>query len=562
MRATCLFFACALASGMLGQTPAQEVRIRGGPYAPPGAVISVQSNLVEMTATVRDHKGQLTGGLSGDDFELFDNGKPSRITVFSEQHAGRAIVPAGTAGTELSAVPPSAGAHPEAPAARAVALFFDDMHIGALGLSKAKIAAHKLVESGMHADDRVAVYTDSGDVVLDLTADRRALTAAVDRIRPHPQRGAAGVAACPTLTPYQAYVIAKHLDLMALNIAVAEKIACDNCRDETCEKLAPESVQATAADTWSVFQYQSTIPLDVLKIVVRSLSHAPGQRILLMVSPGFITGGMERQTAAIADQAVRAHVVINALDSEGLMTGRESPESTPTPRHEKWAERTLGMRQMLLTGLMNEASAATGGRFIQNTNDFEGSLGALTAAPEVSYLIAFSPVGEPDNKYHSLKLRLKNATGYQVESRPGYFSAKAETPGESAQDRIDRIAKSGEIVSPFPTAVRVTAPDAATIRVDIVVDVRRLKFPKKEGRSVQEFTFVTMLEDAAGNFIAGKQSVMDMALTNATLAALQKDGMHAVTQFAAPRGSYRVREIVREAAENRIAASNTRFDAK
>ena len=317
MRATCLFFVCALAPGVFGQTPAQQIRIRGGPYAPPGAVISVQSNLVEMTATVRDRKGHLTGGLSGDDFELFDNGKPSRITVFSEQHAGRMVVPAA-AGTALSAVPPSSssGANPEAAVPRAIALFFDDMHIGALGLSKAKIAAHQLVESGMHAGDRLAVYTDSGDVVLDLTADRQALAAAIDHIKPHPQRGAAGVAVCPTLTPYQAYVIAKHLDMMALNIAVAEKLACDNCRDEACVKLAPESVQATAADTWSVFQYQSTIPLDVLKIVVRSLSHAPGQRILLMVSPGFVTGGMEQQTAAIADQAVRAHVVINALDSE------------------------------------------------------------------------------------------------------------------------------------------------------------------------------------------------------------------------------------------------------
>jgi peptidoglycan/xylan/chitin deacetylase (PgdA/CDA1 family) len=55
---------------------------------------------------------------------------------------------------------------------------------------------------------------------------------------------------------------------------------------------------------------------------------------------------------------------------------------------------------------------------------------------------------------------------------------------------------------------------------------------------------------------------MDLTLTGGTLAALEKDGIHAATSFVAPKSAYRVREIVREAGENRIAVSNTSYEVK
>jgi VWFA-related protein len=550
---------CACTPQSWSQSP-PEVRIRGGPYAPPGTVISVQSNLVEMTATVRDRNGQLTGGLRRDDFELFDDSKPRKITAFSEQRARPAAATPGAPASPESSTPPDS---PDTPAPRAIALFFDDTHIAEFGLSRAKIAAHRLAESGLRAGDRLAVYTDSGEVVLDLTADRQALSDAINRVKAHPQRGVAGVAMCPTLTPYQAYVIVRHLDVIAFEIALAEKIACD-CPpdDEDCPKRQPPAVQSLAATTWDAFRYQSTIPLDVLKIVVRALSHAAGQRILLIVSPGFVTGDMERETAAVADEALRAHVVINAVDSEGLAGLGETPDSKASKQHAAWAERTQGLRQSIVTGFMKDATASTGGRFIENSNDISGAMDTLTKTPEVSYLIGFSPPGKPDDKYHTLKLALKNENGYRVESRPGYFSAPPEKHAEKAQERIDRLAESSDTADSFPSSVRVSAVENSTIRVDISVDAQRLRFPKKQGRSVQQVTFVTLLEDAGGNFIAGKQAVMDLALTDATLARMEKDGIHASTSFAAPKGSYRIREIVREAVENRLAASNTSLENK
>ena len=44
----------------------------------------VEVRLVRMLATVKDLQGQLVGGLSKDDFTVFDNGVPQQITLFSQ----------------------------------------------------------------------------------------------------------------------------------------------------------------------------------------------------------------------------------------------------------------------------------------------------------------------------------------------------------------------------------------------------------------------------------------------------------------------------------------------
>jgi hypothetical protein len=256
--------------------------------------------------------------------------------------------------------------------------------------------------------------------------------------------------------------------------------------------------------------------------------------------------------------------VVNALDDEGLLSGgRDSPESLGSQGGPRvaWAERTLAQRTQAVTGFLADAAAATGGRFIHNSNDLPGGLRTLAAAPEVSYLLGFSPSAKPDGKYHKLKVTTSKPGGYRVSARPGYFAALPSERSETAQQRIDRVFASGQLLSQVPAAVRVGAVDRRdgryTIEVNITLDAKRLPFTARNGRSLQELTFVTVLEDAAGNYLQGKQAVMDMALTAATRADLETRGIKAVTSFLAGKGSYRIREVIREAVRNRLTASNS-----
>ena len=82
--------------------------------------------------------------------------------------------------------------------------------------------------------------------------------------------------------------------------------------------------------------------MDVLGVIIKHLAPEPGVRILVMVSPGFPTPEMDRNKNAVIDAAVRARIVVNTLDSEGLVAGLDA--------------KGVGMRQELLT-LMSRAQA-------------------------------------------------------------------------------------------------------------------------------------------------------------------------------------------------------------
>lgn len=531
---------CALLS-VRAQAP-PEVRIRTGAWLPPGLVISTDANLVELAATVRDRQGHLAGGLHATDFEVLDNKQPREITFFSEQRAQPASGPAPAAAAKLSAAAPLQAAPPEQ---RSIALFFDDAHASMLGVRKSAEAAEKLVANNLVPSDLAGIFTASGTVSLDFTSDRKLLLAALRRLQPHPPEGVHATTMCPTLGPSEAYIIVRHLDPAIEEAAVAEAVGCNCEKPPTPACIFDQRglVESTAQSVWHQYEYQSTDALDALLIVIRHLAAAPGQRMLILMSPGFPTGGMEQRTSALTDAALRANVRISAINSEGLVTGR-----------------TEARKLFVLADFMAAASKSTGGQYLHDTNDWAGSLRAVVTVPEVSYVLGFSPPGNPDGKYHRLTTRIRGNRGYRVESRPGYYAAPAAGKRETAQQHIDRVALAGAEIKDFPVTLHLRqslgSAGQATLHVTIAVEARGLRFPEKEGRRVQELTFLTVLQDTEGNFVAGKQSVMDLVLTPARLAAMQEKGIRATTSFLVPRrGSYRVREVVREAAQDRVWAS-------
>jgi hypothetical protein len=97
------------------------------------------------------------------------------------------------------------------------------------------------------------------------------------------------------------------------------------------------------------------------------------------------------------------------------------------------------------------------------------------------------------------------------------------------------VLASGELYDQFPATIKVKAvadkDDRYRIHVEITLDAKRLPFATQNDKSLQELTFVTVLEDAAGNFLEGKQAVMDMALSSDTRAGLEAKGIKAATAF-------------------------------
>jgi len=73
-------------------SPGQSSSKQPPPPSSPQAVITVNSNLVDVDATVTDHDGNLVTGLKKENFRVFDDGQPQQITNFGPTDAPITVV--------------------------------------------------------------------------------------------------------------------------------------------------------------------------------------------------------------------------------------------------------------------------------------------------------------------------------------------------------------------------------------------------------------------------------------------------------------------------------------
>jgi VWFA-related protein len=564
-----LFAALTLAA------PAQEVRVSSRTYTPSTLVLRVDAKLVEAGVVVRDRNGHAIGGLTRGDFRIFDDGKEREITAFS--------VETSTGPGNLAAVPPagSAAQTPHATAQpatepRNVALLFDDVDTRQGDLMHARVAAERFVREALRPGDRVAICTTSGTRVLGFTADTAKLIDAIEKLSAHPRMEDGGVAPCPRITPYQAYLIVS-LDQPALAAALDEAHKCSGSptsggRVDVMNPLNDPSVREVriqAEQTWDQAKVVSQGTLDAIRGVVDDLAKMPGGRVLVLASSGFRAETLEYDQSRIIDRALAANVVINALDAKGLFS--DTPVRTPdqleyltempllTTIFE--ARTQLSALETANTPLVNLAQS-TGGLFFHNSNDLTLGFRELAAVPEVTYRLGFRPAEGGLGRFHKLQVKLVlNAGAYAVQARRGYFApAKGTETAVTPRQKLDREVSSGDVLDGF--AVRVSTEESKSrdggpvLWVSVHIDLMQLRFSRRAGHRLQGLVFVSALLDAKGNVVAAKEGRMDLELTEATFARLSLTGVNAKLSLEAAPGVYRLREVVQEAVEGKMAATN------
>jgi VWFA-related protein len=189
---------------------------------------------------------------------------------------------------------------------------------------------------------------------------------------------------------------------------------------QMCPPANAGMASAEAEETWRRVKEISTDTLNTIGRLVDHLGAMPGRRDLIIASSGFLGASMEEQKSRIIDRALRAGVVISALDSKGLFIDYGLPD--PTRKVENEYKRT---EQSGWVMAMNEPMAAlaeaTGGVYYHNNNDLTAGFREM-GSPDYTYRISFRPDGvTPDGSYHKLKVKVVHAKGnYSLQARPGY----------------------------------------------------------------------------------------------------------------------------------------------
>ncbi len=365
---------------------------------------------VRLDAVVLDKKGRPIADLTAEDFEVFQDGKPQEvlssiyITNQSEPSASPAL-PGIKSQTDASIPMPEL----ERDEVRRVIVFVvDDVSMAFEYLHYARLSLRRFVERQMQPGDLVAIMTTGyGNSAFQMfRSDKQQLLDRIDTLAWGPNAG---------------------FTFVNTDFGM-----------DTRERLFDSQLAA-------------------LRYSIRALKDLPGRKTILLLSA---QPTLPRQLAKtreelfdhnfevdyyhmyieafdrLADEALRAGVVVHVMDIRGLEApfpdpqGLEGPSPTPFPgggtTYEDLSERA--------TDGLNPLPAKTGGIFVENRNFFVDGIGDVDNLLQGYYLLSYAP--PPDTfksgdkeDWHKTEIKVKRR-GATVYTRDGFYG-KTGTAEES-----------------------------------------------------------------------------------------------------------------------------------
>jgi VWFA-related protein len=548
------------------------------------AQIKVHVNLVLVRAVVRDAAGKEVAGHKKEDFKLLENGKEQTITTFNAETAETPRTSnaaptieatsesATSTDTKTNADSNGTGSVAGPIPQRFVALVLDDLHMKANESLAVRAAVERLF-ANLPVTDRAAIYSTSGEVQQDFTGDTENLRKTLAKIVPRAGRGE-GEFECPNITYYMADLIYNKRDTEALTAALQES-QTNNCLLTANDILANAQRILQAGDQNTRTGYQR------LESIVKHLAMMPGQRVLVYVSPGFIlTDDTQSAAMNLVERAMHEGVVVNVVDAKALYTADQLPDIASSPKQPTevygpknaqgpaefdWqgiegTYRTQGQFQQgqVLAGI----AASTGGTYFHNRNDLDVGMNQALSAPNISYLLGFSPQNlKVDGKFHKLTVTVQNGQKYQIQARNGYYAPKMlADPEEMVRQEVrDALFSQDEIVDvPVTLNTQFFKIDADSTQLTVFthMDIKGIRFRKADGRNYNNLVLATAVFDRNGQFVEGQMREVALKLLDTSFQRLNTTGLTLKMSFAVKPGTYLVRSVVSASEGEQLTARN------
>jgi VWFA-related protein len=528
-------------------------------------VVSVQ---VPVEVVGRD--GQPVRGLTADDFEIFDEGRPQPLTSFRVVDLNL-LEPAGTAVGDLS---PEAQ-QLEASARRHFLLLFDLSYARPATVLRAREAARDFVLHSLRPTDLAAVATYSLQtgprLIVTFTPDRAQLARAVlslgldnvfDHAKPDPLRF---VIAAPTAadtasagTPDRPEVSSRGNQAMAENLG-SMRSAVERA-DRTYARNLVKSYMQSLADLAKILDavkgrkhvvlFSEGFDSNLLfghdtesdEAQTDNFNATIGAPWLVDNDNRFGNTQLQGQLRTMLREFKRADCVIESVDLSGLVAGADASErarATPSSGREELFE------------IANE----TGGELFTDTNDFGRQLDRVLNRSTVTYLLSFERSDlKADGAFRSLRVNVKAPAGARVAYRTGYYAPR---PYQEIDPLAKELMASESIASAAPRAdldlnllVSSFRSGARTSYVPVIVEVggqRLLAGRKGDKLTLELYAYVSDSRGQMQDFFTQK---VDVDLRTAAKGLLAS-GLKYYGHLDLPAGEYRVRVLVRDAQSGR-----------
>lgn len=542
------------------QQPKQLPPAQNVPPAPdvPGDedVVRITTNLVQLDAVVLDKRGKQVVSLKPEDFQVFEDGRPQKITNFSYV----ATEPEAAPAPDAAAAKPDKYAPPVPPrnlrpeqVRRTTALVVDDLGLSFESTATVRRALRDYVDKHVGANDLVAIVrTSAGAGALQqFTSDRRQLSAAIERVRWN-GLGRGGISA---FSPLQGNPIVGPTPRGGEDAKQFEK-EFDDSREE----------------------YFAVGTLGALNFVIGGMRQLPGRKAVVLFSDGFSLytpdngrGRSDRVLIALrrlVDLANRAAVVFYTMDARGLVyTGLTAADNTAGMTTQEIGNVSSDRSQRLFdtqSGLQFLAEE-TGGFAVRNANDLP--VRRIVEDQRGYYLIGYRPQTETfDRRFHTLSAKLVSHSDLRLRTRKGFYGVSDE---QSRRARPTTPAQqiSAALMSPFSSGgvrLRLTAlftntpKDGSVIASMMHVDARDLEF--KQGANGQQEAQVEIV----GVTFTDTGRVIDQRAVSQTLRVrpdaferIRRDGIvYTINVPVKKPGAYQLRVALRDGATEKIGSAN------
>jgi VWFA-related protein len=393
----------------------------------------IEVRVVNVDVAVTGPDGMPVRGLTRDDFQLFEDGKPQPITNFYAV----AGTPASSPADLTASTPPAASAPPQEDPRfrRKVLVLIDNNHITPYTRNVALQKLEQFIDDrfrGGEYDWSIAAVGTRVGIVLPLTSDKARIHATLDAIRKlGANRTSPGFQQSndPSLPSNQF----RDADLQGLRAADTARLGFSQDMDDKERYLQARYTTRAIVDAARGFAGASGKKIVLLLTDDPGLNDVDvstfgGPNTAIMQRDLFPHGGSGSMEVAaelsklrqrLVEEANASNVSFYVMNVAGLKPAEDADTSAAGGR-----------------GPTNNAAGfsiaeQTGGKMMPGNNPIE-SLRTFETASSNYYSLGFHPAHEDDGKYHKLTVKLTKAGNYRVHHRAGYSNVPDEAQLERA----------------------------------------------------------------------------------------------------------------------------------